>query len=55
MDKAAIIKAIKDQRELMQDDASCILDGIDDEERLLTCIDQMIVDRMAILLNLLEE
>ena len=42
-------KDIKDQMELMQDDLTCILDGIEDETVDYVC--QVVVERMNILIS----
>ena len=41
-------KDLEDQRELMQDDLCCILDGLEDE--VLDDVCQVIIDRMAMLI-----
>ena len=46
-------KDIEEQRELMQDDIRCILDGIDDQ--FLDNVCQVIVDRCRILISKLED
>jgi hypothetical protein len=53
-EKTTIIAALTDQCELIQDDLSCILDGIADEDRILTNADQMIVERVKILIRLVQ-
>jgi hypothetical protein len=50
-----VLKDLEDQRELMQNDISCILDGVEDEGWLLIHIDSVIVDRMQILIDKLKE
>jgi hypothetical protein len=48
-----ILKDLKDQCELIQDDLTCILDGVDNQTLDMVC--QVIVDRIQILkLKLLE-
>ncbi len=46
---------LENQRELIQDDLSCILDGIKDYDRILTNADQAIVDRFEVLLAKVDE
>ena len=48
-----LIKIVNDQRELIQDDLMCMLDGLDDD--FLTSVCQVIVDRMEIIKNAIEE
>lgn len=42
-------------REQIQEDLDCILDGIEDYDRILTNADQAVVDRFEILLSRLME
>lgn len=49
MDKQDLI----DQRELIQNDLQCVLDGVDDE--IVTNVCQVVVDRFKILISKLEE
>lgn len=44
---------LDNQREIMQDDLMCMLDGLDDE--FLTRVCQLVVDRFEILKNKLRE
>lgn len=48
-----LICDIVNQRELIQDDITCILDGLDDE--IIDRVCQVVVDRMEIVLNLVKE
>lgn len=52
MEKEKFLQAIRDQKELMQDDLLCILDGA--EQELLDNVCQVIVDRMKILTDTIE-
>lgn len=45
---------LENQREQIQNDLQCVLDGIDDEDRIVTNACQVIVDRFAILIAQLE-
>jgi len=47
-------KDIELQREQMQDDVMCILDGVEDYDRLAKLICEVIVDRCDILISKLK-
>lgn len=51
MDIKTLESLVKDQRELMQNDIQCVLDGLDDE--IVDKVCQVIVDRCAIILGAL--
>jgi len=40
-----------DAREQIQEDLDCVLDGIEDYDRILTNADQVIVDRFKVLFS----
>ena len=44
-----------EQREQIQEDAACILDGVEDEDNLLNLIEEMVFDRFQILLDKLKK
>jgi len=53
MKKNDVISVIKDQKELIQDDLLCILDGLDDS--ILNNVCQVIVDRLEIIETTVED
>ncbi len=52
MDKTKLIESLKNQRESIQNDLSCILDGIDDEILNNAC--QVVVERINIIITEIE-
>jgi hypothetical protein len=50
-EKEKLLSLLKDQRELMQNDLQCLLDGLDETVVDNAC--QIIVDRIDIVLNAL--
>lgn len=52
MEKMSIKKAIENQRELLQNDLQCCLDGL--EEEFINRVCEVVVERFQILLDTLE-